>query len=111
MLNREIYPAIGAMKADEVSKRDVIQILDGVADRGARVRSNRVSALLRSIYRWGLAEDLIKSDPTQGVRPRKVERPRRISLDPANRRWTDNSIVIASIFLTISRPEGYCCVS
>ena len=76
MLNREIYPAIGAMKADEVSKRDIIQILDGVADRGARVRSNRVFALLRSIYRWGLAEDLIKSDPTQGVRPRTVERPR-----------------------------------
>lgn len=76
MLNREIYPAIGAMKADEVSKRDVIGILDRVADRGARVRSNRVFALLRSIYRWGLAEDLIKSDPTQGVRPRTVERPR-----------------------------------
>ena len=76
MLKREIHPAIGAMKADEVSKRDVIRILDGVADRGARVRSNRVFALLRSIYRWGLAEDLIKSDPTQGVRPRTFERPR-----------------------------------
>ena len=76
MLNKEIYPAIGSIKADEVSKRDVIRILDSVADRGARVRSNRVFALLRSIYRWGLAEDLIKSDPTQGVRPRTVERPR-----------------------------------
>ena len=28
------------------------------------------------IYRWGIAEDVIKSDPTQGVRPRTVERPR-----------------------------------
>ena len=76
MLNREIYPAIGAMKADEVCKRDVIRILDTVAERGARVRSNRVFALLRSIYRWGVAEDLVKSDPTLGVRPRTVERPR-----------------------------------
>ena len=75
MLNREICPAIGAMRADEVSKRDVIRILDGFADRGARVRSNRVFALLRSIYRWGLAEDLIKSDPTQGVRPRTLDVP------------------------------------
>ncbi|MGE0055335.1 MAG: tyrosine-type recombinase/integrase [Hyphomicrobium sp.] len=87
MLNREIYPAIGAMKADEVSKRDVIRILDGVADRGARVRSNRIFALLRSIYRWGLAEDLIKSDPTQGVRPRTVERPR-------DRVFTDEEVSI-----------------
>jgi integrase len=76
MLERDIKISIGAMKADEVSKRDVIGILDRVADRGARVRSNRVFSLLRSIYRWGLSEDLIKSDPTQGVRPRTTERSR-----------------------------------
>jgi len=76
MLTREIYPAIGGMKADEVVKRDVIGILELVAGRGARYRSNRVFALLRSIYRWGIAEDLIQLDPTQGIRPRTVERPR-----------------------------------
>ena len=31
---------------------------------------------MRSIYRWGIAEDLIHFDPTQGVRPRTIERPR-----------------------------------
>lgn len=76
MLKREILPAIGAMKANEVSKRDIIHIIDIVAERGARYRSNRVFALVRSIYRWGVAEDLVNSDPTQGVRPRTVERPR-----------------------------------
>ncbi len=76
MLTREIYPAIGRMKADEVVKRDVIGILELVAGRGARYRSNRIFALLRSIYRWGLAEDLIQRDPTQGIRPRTIERPR-----------------------------------
>ena len=37
MLERDIYPAIGAIKADEVPKRAVIKILDevnGVADEG-----------------------------------------------------------------------------
>ena len=87
MLKREIGPAIGAMKADEVSKRDIIKILDGVAERGARVRSNRVFALLRAIYRWGLAEDLISANPTQGVRPRTIERPR-------DRVLTDKEIAI-----------------
>ncbi len=76
MLTREIYPAIGGMKADEVVKRDAIGILESVAGRGARYRSNRVFALLRSIYRWGIAEDLIQLDPTQGIRPRTAERPR-----------------------------------
>ncbi|MGD9671447.1 MAG: tyrosine-type recombinase/integrase [Hyphomicrobiaceae bacterium] len=76
MLKREILPAIGDMKADEVAKRDIIQIIDNVAERGARVRSNRVLALVRAIYRWGIAEDLITFDPTQGVRPRTPERSR-----------------------------------
>ena len=86
MLAHDIDPAIGAMKADEVSKRDIIHILDRIAERGARVRSNRVFALLRAIYRWGLAEDLIQSDPTQGVRPRTVERPRDRVLSDAEAR-------------------------
>ncbi len=76
MLKREILPVIGAMKANEVAKRDIIDILVSVAERGARVRSNRIFALMRAIYRWGISEDRIKSDPTQGVRPRTIERPR-----------------------------------
>ncbi len=67
---------IGGMKADEISKQNIIAILEAVAVRGARYRSNRVLALVRSIYRWGIAEDLIHCDPTLGVRPRTVERPR-----------------------------------
>ncbi len=76
MLSHDILPAIGAMKAEEVTKRDVIEIIDEVAKRGAKYRSNRVLALTRSIFRWGSSEDLIRLDPTQGVRPRTIERPR-----------------------------------
>lgn len=30
---------------------------------------NRVFAVVRSMYRWGLAQGLVESDPTWGVRP------------------------------------------
>ena len=76
MLKRDINPAIGGMKADEVSKADIIGVLEAVATRGARYRSNRVLALARSIYRWGIAEVLVQFDPTLGLRPRTIERPR-----------------------------------
>ena len=76
MLKKEILPAIGRMKAGHIKKRDVIHIIDTVAERGAKYRSNRVLALVRSIFRWGCAEDLIHTDPTQGIRPRTVEHPR-----------------------------------
>ena len=68
MLSRHVLPAIGSMKAAEVSKRDVIRILDAVASaddaRSARLppvdrrklthRPNRVFELVRSIFRWSI---------------------------------------------------------
>ncbi len=62
------------MKADEVSKQNIISILEAVASRGARYRSNRVLALVRSIYRWGIAEDLIHSTgmASLGVNPHTI---------------------------------------
>ena len=76
MLKGELLPAIGQMKADQIKKRDIIRIIDAVAERGAKYRSNRVLALVRSIFRWACAEDIIQTDPTQGIRPRTVERAR-----------------------------------
>jgi integrase len=69
-------PAIGRMKVGEITKRDVICIADHMLERGARVRCNRTLTLMRSIFRWGMAEDLARQDPTFGVRRRTVERPR-----------------------------------
>jgi integrase len=76
MLKKDILPAIGRMKVGEITKRDVICIADHILERGARVRCNRTLALMRSIFRWGMAEDLAQRDPTFGVRHRTVERPR-----------------------------------
>lgn len=83
LLKKDIRPAIGRMRADEVQKRDVILIADAMVDRGAKTRCNRAISLVRSIFRWGVAEDLVTFDPTAGIKPRTVERPRdRVLSDP-----------------------------
>ncbi len=76
MLTKDIRPAIGRMRVEEVQKRDIIDIADAMADRGAKIRCNRAITLVRSIFRWGIAEDLIQHDPTLGIKPRTAERPR-----------------------------------
>ncbi len=83
LLNKDILPAIGAMKVEEVAKRDVILLADAMLARGAKTRCNRAIALVRSIYRWGIAEDLVALDPTLGIKPRTVERPRERVLSEA----------------------------
>ena len=101
MLVRHVRPAIGHIRANEVTKRDVIRLLDVVAQKpdardpsGTRTmthRPNRVFELVRSIFRWALSRDLITSDPTYGLSPPvKKERPRErdLSMDEIGRLWT-----------------------
>ncbi len=98
MLKRHVLPEIGSMKAGEVSKRDVIRLLDKVAAQpDARLKPskkrsagrkmthqpNRVFELVRSIFRWALGRDLLKADPTIGLQPPiRKETPRDRELSP-----------------------------
>jgi integrase len=94
MLDRHILPQIGAMRAAEIAKRDIIGLLDEVATkpdaRKARVqgsrmthRPNRVFELVRSIFRWAVGRDLLQVDPTWGLSaPIKKETPRERELSP-----------------------------
>jgi len=110
MLDRHVLPEIGAMKATEITKRDLILLLDKVAaktdariksskgkeghsaaaqvnakaePRGLTHRPNRVFELVRAIFRWAVGRDLLKIDPTWGMSaPIKKEKPRERELSP-----------------------------
>jgi integrase len=95
MLERHILPEIGAYKAIEITKRDVIGLIDTVAGkpdarsansdkpRQLSHRPNRVFELVRSIFRWAVGRDLLQSDPTYLVKaPIKKEKPRERELAP-----------------------------
>lgn len=100
MLDRHILPRIGPMKAVEVTKRDVIRLLDAVASKpdargvgaGRKMthRPNRVFELVRSIFRWAVGRDLLKVDPTWGLQPpikKEVERERNLSVEEIAQFW------------------------
>ena len=94
MLDRHIRPRIGAMRANEIAKRDVIWLLDEVAaqpdarkgrnrDRKMTHRPNRVFELVRAIFRWAIGRDLLTVDPTFGLAPPiRKEKPRERDLSP-----------------------------
>lgn len=108
MLRRHILPVIGAKKARDVTKRDVLRLLDLVAlkpdarlgkktlvKRKSKIqdvpvldtarqlshRPARVYEVIRAIYRWALSRDILPIDPTAGMKPPlKKERPRERAL-------------------------------
>jgi integrase len=103
MLDRHILPMIGGTKAVEITKRDVIRLLDSVAAKSdARTadgegkrkmthRPNRVFELVRSIFRWAVGRDLLTVDPTQGLSPpikKEKERERNLSIDEITVLWS-----------------------
>jgi len=102
MLDRHIRPRIGAVRVTEITKRDVIRLLDEVAaqpdarkgcqpDRKMTHRPNRVFELVRAIFRWAIGRDLLAVDPTFGLAPPiRKEKPRERDLSPDEIRqlWT-----------------------
>lgn len=59
------------MDANEVTKRDIIEIIDYIAiEREAPVQADRTTALISSIYNWGQDEDLVQHNPADRIRKR-----------------------------------------
>lgn len=68
---------LGHVKAVEISKRQIVAFLDSVVDRGAPILANRTYTLLKQMFTWAAAKDLIPASPMAGIeRPGGEERPR-----------------------------------
>lgn len=81
MLRNHVFPHIGDMRIGEITRRNIVAMLDTVAatpdarrrksdvpDRRLTHRPNRVFELVRSIFRWAENRDMLTSDPLRGVR-------------------------------------------
>lgn len=72
----------GKEKARDITKRQLIALLDEVVDRGSPVMANRVYALLKQLFEFAAAKDLIPASPMAGVEPpggEEVSRKRKLT--------------------------------
>lgn len=60
----------------DISKRDVRELLDAIIDRGSPVTANRVFATLRRFFSWMVERDVITSTPCAGIKKPTPERSR-----------------------------------
>lgn len=82
---------LGHLKARDVKRKQLIDLLEGIVARGAPVSANRVHALLSQLFAWGSAKDLVPASPMAGVeRPGGEERPRQrvLTADEVKTFWT-----------------------
>lgn len=76
MFKREVLVAWGERKIYDISKRDVIAVLDAIVDRGSPITANRLLAHLRTLFSWAKGRDIITTSPLDGIKPPSAEKPR-----------------------------------
>ncbi|HXP77462.1 MAG TPA: tyrosine-type recombinase/integrase [Stellaceae bacterium] len=58
IIERDIVPEIGNLKASIVTRANIRQVLRTVMEREAPIMANRVLGLLRKIFNWAIAEEI-----------------------------------------------------
>ncbi len=76
MIERDLLPAWRRRPAESITRRDVIELVERVAQRGHLHAANRRLALIRKMFAWGLEVDMVPATPVIEVRPPLAERPR-----------------------------------
>lgn len=75
-LNKDVLPAWGHRKAQEIRRRDVIALLDAIYERGSPIQANRTLALVRKVFNWAISRDLVEFNPCAQVKRVAAERQR-----------------------------------
>ena len=73
---REVLEPWGARPIQSITMRDVIDLLDGIVDRGSPVTANRLRAHLNTLFRWAVGRDVLERNPLDGIRPPAPEKSR-----------------------------------
>jgi integrase len=72
IFRRYVIPAWGKLPITEITRRDIIALLDPIVER-APYMANRVHASVRRLFNWCLERDLITISPAANVKPPGVE--------------------------------------
>ncbi|TGN58589.1 site-specific integrase [Paracoccus liaowanqingii] len=88
-LDRFVVAAWGERNIQSITKRDVIELLDGIADSGRVVTANRIRAYLNKFLNWAVERDILPISPATGIKPvsKEVSRDRVLTADEIRWFW------------------------
>jgi len=68
ILKKDIAPTIGKHKAKNVTKKEILLILDQVINRGAPIAANRTLAVTRRMFNFAVERDIIPISPCHSIK-------------------------------------------
>lgn len=76
-LERYALPALGGKPIADIQPADVRAVVQAIEAAGATETAGRVFQRVRSIFRYAVAHDLVKADPTYSLKPAEILKPRK----------------------------------
>ena len=76
MLGSEVLPSWQHVPVGELRRRDVRELVEAIAERGAPILANRVLALVRKMLNFAVEREWLDANPASGVRRPAPERRR-----------------------------------
>jgi integrase len=86
-LEKEALPKWGNRPVQDITKRDVLDLLDGIVDRGGGLSANRVLAAIRKLFNWAVQRGIITASPAGGIKAPLPEISRDRFLNDDETRW------------------------
>jgi integrase len=89
LLRVEVLPKLGDKRIGDVTKADILRLLEGMVGRGSAVNANRLLAVLRRMFNWCISRGLVDKSPCEKLTPPAPEtsRDRVLSADELRLAW------------------------
>lgn len=79
IIRKDILPSWKTCKAKDITRRDVITLLDRIAERGATIQANRTLAVVRKMFNFALGRSILEVSPCVAIQaPAKENRRDRV---------------------------------
>ena len=62
-LERDVIPLWGQRSIADLARRDILDLIDGIVDRGSPIMARRVHAYLHRLFRWSVGRGIIAVNP------------------------------------------------
>src|SRR5688572_9689292 len=67
ILRKDVLPRWADRKAREITRRDIVRLLNEIVDRGAPIQANRTLTILRRMFRFAVGQAIIDTSPCDNV--------------------------------------------
>jgi len=89
ILESDFLPELGILKAKDITRPDILRILDKISDRGAPIMANRSLEVVRKMFNFGIRRGIVTLNPCSQIdRPHKErQRDRVLSEEEIRKVW------------------------